>query len=124
MPFSLVEIYLDTCSILSFSYLQNVRSLYALVTTAVRNTRALTRLFSEIQLLENESRLDPWLARILTTEILLGKKALPGHSKPEQTLLAYKEQIENFPNKHPELFDFTGNFIFNLSFFRSNTALE
>lgn len=95
-----------------------------MVTTAVRNTRALTRLFSEIQLLENESRLDPWLARILTTEILLGKKALPGHSKPEQTLLAYKEQIENFPNKRPELFDFTGNFIFNLSFFRSNTALE
>ncbi|CAB3234630.1 unnamed protein product [Arctia plantaginis] len=86
----------------------NVRSLYALVTTAVRNTRALTRLFSEIQLLEKEPRLDPWLARILTIEILLGKKSLPGHSKPEQTLLAYKEQIEHFPIKHPELFDFKG----------------
>lgn len=43
------------------------------------------------KILKKESKLDPWLCRILITELLFGKKRLSGEAKPIKTVLAYKQ---------------------------------
>lgn len=44
------------------------------------------------KLLEKENRLDPWLAKILISELLWGKKQLPkSEAKPILTILAYEQ---------------------------------
>lgn len=48
------------------------------------------------KLLKKESRLQPWLAKILMTELFFGKKELKGESKPVQTILNYKSQLTKF----------------------------
>ncbi|CAG4907809.1 unnamed protein product [Colias eurytheme] len=71
--------------------------IYALITETIKHAAHLDKLFEATGILEKEQRLDPWLARVLTTELLFGKKELPGLSKPEQTILSYKEQFEKIP---------------------------
>lgn len=48
-------------------------------------------LLRKSRMLEKENRVDEWLARVLITELLWGKKQLPGDSKPIQTILAYQQ---------------------------------
>lgn len=43
------------------------------------------------QFFVKESRCDEWLAKILIVELLWGKGALPGNSKPEETIRAYEQ---------------------------------
>ncbi|XP_045491567.1 28S rRNA (cytosine-C(5))-methyltransferase [Colias croceus] len=71
--------------------------IYALITETIKHAAHINKLFEATGILEKEQRLDPWLARVLTTELLFGKKELPGLSKPEQTILSYKEQFEKIP---------------------------
>lgn len=70
------------------------------------------RAFSQLnQLLENtkilveQPRLDPWLARVLITELLWGKKKLQSEAKPIQTILAYtdklREEVKNLECPKP-----------------------
>lgn len=68
--------------------------LYALITETIKHAAEIDKIFESCQILTKEPRLDPWLAKVLAVELLYGKKALPGKSKPEQTILSYKEQFE------------------------------
>lgn len=74
--------------------------LFALITEAIKHGADINNMFENSKILQHEPRLDPWLAKILTAELLYGKKALPGKSKPEQTIFSYKEQFENYQSEH------------------------
>ncbi|XP_063531235.1 28S rRNA (cytosine-C(5))-methyltransferase [Cydia strobilella] len=76
--------------------------LYALITETIKHAADIDKMFESSGLITNEPRLDPWLAKVLTTELLFGKKALPGKSKPEQTIRSYKEKFETYTADHPE----------------------
>ncbi|KAM3961829.1 nop2/Sun-like domain containing protein 5 [Aphomia sociella] len=76
--------------------------LYALITETIKHAADIDKLFNHCSILENESRLDPWLAKVLTAELLFGKKTLPGKSKPEQTILSYKDQFEKYATDHQD----------------------
>ncbi|XP_023949527.2 28S rRNA (cytosine-C(5))-methyltransferase [Bicyclus anynana] len=70
--------------------------LYALINESIKHAVDIKNMFESTGILENEPRLDPWLARVLTAELIYGKKSLPGKSKPEQTILSYKERFEKY----------------------------
>lgn len=59
-------------------------------------------LLRKTHILLNEPRLDPWLARVLITELLWGKKTLSSKAKPIQTILSYenklREEVQNINN--------------------------
>ncbi|KAG6442169.1 28S rRNA (cytosine-C(5))-methyltransferase [Manduca sexta] len=76
--------------------------LFAIITETIKHVAEIDKIFESCSLLENEPRLDPWLAKILTTELLYGKKELPGKSKPEQTILSYREKFENYKSEHQD----------------------
>ncbi|XP_059060693.1 28S rRNA (cytosine-C(5))-methyltransferase [Achroia grisella] len=76
--------------------------LYALITESIKHAADIDKIFNSCSILEKESRLDPWLAKVLTAELLFGKKALPGKSKPEQTILSYKDQFEKYATDHQD----------------------
>ncbi|KAG8229319.1 hypothetical protein J437_LFUL007127 [Ladona fulva] len=63
------------------------------------------KLFEFTKLLQKESKLDPWLARVLITELLWGKKRLSGESKPVKTILSYHTTFINNTedDDHPAL---------------------
>lgn len=69
---------------------QNLKAIYALVLEAVVRFSELTSLLEKSGLLK-EDRLDVWLARILVTELLWGKKQLLSDCKPVQTVLSYQD---------------------------------
>lgn len=54
----------------------NVSGLYALTLNTLQKTDQLNELINETKILINEPRLDPWLARVLITELLWGKQRL------------------------------------------------
>ncbi|XP_034840412.1 uncharacterized protein Nsun5 [Maniola hyperantus] len=70
-----------------------INVLYALINETIKHAVDINNLFESTGILVNEPRLNPWLAKVLTAELLYGKKKLPGKSKPEQTILSYKEQF-------------------------------
>ena len=72
----------------------NIKALFALVNECVNHEQVLSGVFLKLDILENEKPLDKNLALILTTELIFGKKALPGESKPIQTILKYHKKIE------------------------------
>ncbi|KAJ8722909.1 hypothetical protein PYW07_004089 [Mythimna separata] len=76
--------------------------LFALITETIKHASDIDKIFENCKILEKESRLDPWLAKILTAELLFGKKSLPGKSKPEQTVLSYKDQFEKYTSDHQD----------------------
>lgn len=84
--------------------------LYALITETIKHAADIDKIFESCSLVEKESRLDPWLAKVLTTELLFGKKSLPGKSKPEQTILSYKDQFEKYTNDHDGDLKTEGNY--------------
>lgn len=73
--------------------LQNVKAVYALVAETLQKSSEIDNLLKRSQILEKEKGLNPWLARILITELLWGKKHLAGESKPVKTVLAYKQVL-------------------------------
>ncbi|XP_039746981.1 28S rRNA (cytosine-C(5))-methyltransferase [Pararge aegeria] len=70
--------------------------LYALINESIKHAADIQKMFESTGILVNEPRLDPWLAKVLTAELIYGKKSLPSKSKPEQTILSYKERFEKF----------------------------
>ena len=74
----------------------NVKALFALVSQSLQNEPTLCHAFDEVKLLANEKPLDCDLALILATELLYGKKTLPGDSKPVQTILKYQKKLAKF----------------------------
>lgn len=92
--------------------------LYALITETIKHAADIDKIFKNCMFLENEPRLDPWLAKVLTAELLFGKKALPGKSKPEETVLSYKAKFEQYISTHQDDFKSKGNCF--VSFFRYN----
>ncbi|XP_026329160.1 probable 28S rRNA (cytosine-C(5))-methyltransferase [Hyposmocoma kahamanoa] len=68
--------------------------LYALINETIKHAAEIDKIFESCGLLTKEPRLDPWLAKVLTAELLFGKKELPGNSKPVQTILSYKDRLE------------------------------
>ncbi|XP_011564289.3 28S rRNA (cytosine-C(5))-methyltransferase [Plutella xylostella] len=77
-------------------------ALFALITETIKHSSYIDKIFGKCNILVNEPRLDPWLARVLTSELLFGKKELPGKSKPEQLINSYKEQFESYKAEHQE----------------------
>ncbi|VEN42542.1 unnamed protein product [Callosobruchus maculatus] len=68
-----------------------IQALYALVNTLYQRKDEIQRLLKKTQLLESESRADPWVIKILITELLYGKKVLSGQTKIEQTIKGYEQ---------------------------------
>lgn len=73
----------------------NVKALFALVTECIKYQADLEAAFSSLNILTIEKPLDKNLALILATELIFGKKSLPGESKPIKTVLRYKNELEN-----------------------------
>lgn len=71
--------------------LQNVKAVYALVAETIQRSSEIDALLKRSKILDKEQGLNPWLARILITELLWGKKHISGDSKPVKTILAYKQ---------------------------------
>lgn len=74
--------------------LQNVSGIYALSVNTLQAGPQLDLLLQRTQILTEQPRLDPWLARVLITELLWGKKHLSGESKPIQTILLYADLLQ------------------------------
>ncbi|RZB77473.1 methyltransferase NSUN5, partial [Asbolus verrucosus] len=70
---------------------ENIKGLYALVVHAFQRTEDIEKLLKKSKLLIREPRFDPWLAKILITELLWGKNRLTGESKPIKTILGYEQ---------------------------------
>ena len=94
--------------------------LFALITEAIKHGADINNNFENCKILEKEPRLDPWLAKILTAELLYGKKSLPGKSKPEQTILLYKNQFENYQSEHEADVKQEGNYFISLFRIKDN----
>lgn len=73
--------------------IQNVSAIYSLCLNTLQKEAQLNELISKTNLLVNEPRLDPWLAKILITELLWGKKVLNTDCKPGQTIRSYEKQL-------------------------------
>lgn len=101
--------------------MQRINVLYALINETIKHAADIDKIFENTCILDKESRLDPWLAKILTAELLFGKKALPGKSKPEQTILSYKDQFEKYASEHQDDLKTEGNISFY--FFRFNNVI-
>lgn len=86
--------------------------LYALITETIKHAADIDKIFEITNIIKNESRLDPWLAKVLTAELLFGKKSLPGKSKPELTILSYKEQFDKYTSEHQDDLKDEGKYIF------------
>lgn len=67
----------------------------ALVFETLKHARVLDILIQRTSILFNEPRLDPWLARVLMTELLWGKKdKLVSDAKPVKTILTYSKKFQ------------------------------
>lgn len=99
--------------------LQRTNVLYALINETIKHAAEIDKIFENCGLLTNEPRLDPWLAKVLTAELLFGKKELPGNSKPVQTILSYKDQLEKHTTDQ-ESSKIKGNYF--LFLYRSNAT--
>ncbi|EFN79048.1 Putative methyltransferase NSUN5 [Harpegnathos saltator] len=71
----------------------NVSGIYALSVNTLKADHKLDLLLQNTQILTQQPRLDPWLTKVLITELLWGKKYLPNQSKPIQTVLSYADLL-------------------------------
>ncbi|XP_029667829.1 probable 28S rRNA (cytosine-C(5))-methyltransferase isoform X1 [Formica exsecta] len=72
----------------------NIAGIYGLSMNTLRMLPHLDQLFHKTHILTEQPRLDPWLASVLITELLWGKKCLKSHSKPVLTVLAYEKKLQ------------------------------
>lgn len=61
----------------------------------MQNSSQLTELLEKTEILKKEPRLDHWLARILITELIWGKKSLQSEAKPVLTIRNYENQLRD-----------------------------
>lgn len=54
----------------------------------------LEEIIKKTEIFEKEKFLNPWLGRVLISELLFGRKQLIGQSKPVQCVLSYHEALE------------------------------
>ncbi|KAH0552412.1 hypothetical protein KQX54_009645 [Cotesia glomerata] len=73
----------------------NIKAIYALAATALQNSSQLTELLEKTEILKKQPRLDQWLARILITELIWGKKSLQSEAKPVLTIRNYENQLRD-----------------------------
>nr|XP_034176124.1 probable 28S rRNA (cytosine-C(5))-methyltransferase isoform X1 [Osmia lignaria] len=94
----LQEVHETHASLKSLTYSQrhpNVSAIYSLCLNALQKKEQLNQLLNKTHLLMNEPRLDPWLARILITELLWGKKVLKAECRPVQTIRSYENLLKD-----------------------------
>ncbi|KAF5303838.1 hypothetical protein FQR65_LT08095 [Abscondita terminalis] len=72
----------------------NLKSLYALLAKSLQHFSEINRIIDKSQLLVNEPRFNPWLARILVTQLFWSDKGLEGTCKPVATILSYRAALE------------------------------
>ena len=72
----------------------NIKALMSLVTQCIERRAQLNDLFDKVELFSKETGLDRHLASILATELLWGKEALPGESRPVTTLRKYESSLK------------------------------
>ena len=72
----------------------NIKALFALVSECLKYEKVIEEAFLKLDILSQEKPLDQNLAFILATELLYGKKSLPGDSKPVQAILKYQEKLK------------------------------
>ncbi|KAF5291173.1 hypothetical protein FQA39_LY14415 [Lamprigera yunnana] len=80
----------------------NVKPLYALLSKTLQNFSEINRLITESKLLEKEKQFNPWLARILITQLLWSDKGLEGTCKPIEVILSYRARLEKHMLKNPK----------------------
>lgn len=73
--------------------IQNVAGIYGLAVNTLRTLPQLDQLIDKTQILTEQPRLNPWLARVLITELLWRKGCLKSRSKPVLTVLAYENKL-------------------------------
>ncbi|XP_026669434.1 probable 28S rRNA (cytosine-C(5))-methyltransferase [Ceratina calcarata] len=91
------EVRENSGSLKSLIYQQNhpnVSAIYSLCINTLKREEQIEQLIKKTDLLVNEPRFDPWLAKVLITELLWGKKDLKGKAKPITTILCYKEKLK------------------------------
>ncbi|XP_018365523.1 PREDICTED: probable 28S rRNA (cytosine-C(5))-methyltransferase [Trachymyrmex cornetzi] len=71
----------------------NVAGIYGLAVNVLQALPQLDQLFDKTQILTEQPRLNPWLARVLITELLWRKRCLKNRSKPVLTVLAYENKL-------------------------------
>ena len=64
------------------------------MTQCLKYESAIEEAFVKLDILTSERPLDKNLAFILTTELLFGKKTLPGESKPVETIMKYHDKLK------------------------------
>ena len=67
----------------------NTKAIAGLVLKALNNEELLNKIIENSKILVEHPQGDPWLYRILITELLFGKKRLPVGSSPVQIVLSY-----------------------------------
>ncbi|XP_017760729.1 PREDICTED: probable 28S rRNA (cytosine-C(5))-methyltransferase isoform X2 [Eufriesea mexicana] len=72
---------------------KNVSAIYSLCLNTLRKEEHLNHLIKKTNILVTEPRLDVWLAKILITELLWGKKTLKTECKPVLTILNYEQKL-------------------------------
>ena len=65
------------------------------MTECLKYESAIEEAFVKLDILTSERPLDKNLAFILTTELLFGKKTLPGESKPVETIMKYHDKLKD-----------------------------
>ena len=60
----------------------------------LQHCKELQSIIDKTEILIENPRFDPWLARVLITELLWGKKDLKSEAKPVQTVLSYREKLQ------------------------------
>lgn len=83
------------------------------MTTLYKKSEEIENLLKRSKILEKESRCDPWLTKILIVELLWGKGALAGQSKPENTVRGYEQIFKAHLTEKPGDKQIEGNFFFN-----------
>ncbi|PSN34154.1 hypothetical protein C0J52_10045 [Blattella germanica] len=71
----------------------NIKGLYALSFKTLEKEDVVNGLIDSSQILVKEKKADPWLVRVLVTELLFGKQSLQGESKPVQVVLSYQDAL-------------------------------
>ncbi|XP_036147414.1 28S rRNA (cytosine-C(5))-methyltransferase isoform X3 [Monomorium pharaonis] len=71
----------------------NVAGIYGLSVNTLRALPQLDQLLDKTQILREQPRLNPWLAKVLITELLWRKGCLKSCSKPVLTVLAYENKL-------------------------------
>ncbi|XP_001605827.2 probable 28S rRNA (cytosine-C(5))-methyltransferase [Nasonia vitripennis] len=80
----------------------NVQGIYALVSETLHHCKELQSIIDQTEILIENPRFDPWLARVLITELLWGKKVLKSEAKPILTVLNYKEKLQQALVQNPD----------------------